>query len=108
MSGRASSSASGATPSSAKSQFSVPIRSCAVSTSVPSRSSAITAPDSAALLAAPSSAPIDDRSRLVEVRRIVGQGQGRDPDVLLGVLEPPLLDRLAHPRQGLGAIAGEA
>src|SRR5438445_3275316 len=102
MNGRASSSDSGATPSCANSQFSVPTRSRAVSTRVPSRSMATTAPASPSPLAAPLGS-IDDRSRLVEVGGIGLQRLGGDADVFLRVVEPALLDGLAHPWQGLGA-----
>src|SRR6185369_10710266 len=95
--------ASGLRPSSARTTFSVPTRSGAVSTNVPSRSKAMTAPESAAAL----SAAIDDLGRLVEVLRIRRQRHAGDAHVLLGVVVAPFLDGLAHAGQGLGAIAGE-
>src|SRR4051794_13085956 len=110
MYGRPSSSASGASPSSASSQFSVPTRSWAVSTSVPSRSKAMTAPargfPAAVILAPGRSGAIDDGGGLVELGGIGGQRLAGQADVFLGVVETPLLDGLADPRQGLGAIAG--
>src|SRR6185437_4982200 len=93
--------ASGASPSSARITFSVPTRSGAVSTRVPSRSKAITAPSRRL-------AAIDDRDRPVELAGVGLERLAGQADVLLGVVEPPLLQRLAYARQGLGAIAGEA
>src|SRR5579859_199710 len=106
MNGRASASGRGGCPSSASSQFSVPIRSWAVSTRVPSRSKAMAAPESPAI-SGPLGA-IYDRGRLVEFGGIGVERLGRDPDVLLRIGEAALLDGLAHAGQGLGAIAGEA
>src|SRR5438067_396248 len=96
--------ASGARPSSPRMTLRVPTRSGAVSTRVPSRSKAMTAP---ARGPAPLRA-IDDGGRLVELRSVGAERLAGDADILLGVVEPALLDGLADAGQGLGAVAGEA
>src|ERR1700744_4977290 len=106
MNGRASSSGRGGWASLFSNQFSVPTRSWAVSTRVPSRSKAMTAEEGAATLSG--SVAIHDRGRLVELAGVGVERLRRQPDVLARIVEAALLQGLAHAGQGLGAIAGEA
>src|ERR1700749_3958981 len=93
MNGRASAKGRGGWPSWANSQFNVPTRSWAGSTSVPSRSNALAAPESAATLGP---AAIDHGGRLVELGGVGGERLAGDPDVLLGVVEAALFQGLTH------------